>query len=103
MAILRRGLEADFVFESKGYSGDLRVVGFTGREELSRLFNFQLELASEDWEIDLNAVVGQPASLAIKSLEGERVIHGIVSWMEGGGKGEKFAPYKATLVPEFWL
>jgi len=103
VAILRRGLEADFIFESKGYSGDLRVVGFTGREELSRLFNFQLELASEDWEIDLNAVVGQPASLTIKSLEGERVIHGIVSWMEGGGKGEKFAPYKATLVPEFWL
>ncbi len=103
MAILRRGLEADFLFESKGYSGDLRVVGFSGKEELSHLFSFHLDLASEDWEIDLDAVVGQPASLTIKSLEGERTIHGIVSWMEGGGKGEKFAPYKAILVPEVWL
>ncbi len=103
MAILRRGLEADFLFESKGCSGDLRVVGFTGKEELSHLFSFHLDLASEDWEIDLNAVVGQPAALTIKSVEGERTIHGIVSWMEGGGKGEKFAPYKATLVPEVWL
>ncbi len=103
MAILRRGLEADFLFESKGYSGDLRVVGFTGKEELSHLFSFHLDLASEDWEIDLNAVVGQPAALTIKSVEGERVIHGLVSWMEGGGKGEKFAPYKALLVPEVWL
>lgn len=103
MAILRRGLEADFLFESKGYSGDLRVVAFTGREELSRLFSFQLEMASDDWEIDLNAVVGQPAALTIKSLNEERTIHGIVSRMEEGGKGEKFAPYKVELVPEVWL
>ncbi|MCI0329974.1 MAG: type VI secretion system tip protein VgrG [candidate division Zixibacteria bacterium] len=103
MAILRRGSEADFLFESKGYTGDLRVVAFTGREELSHLFFFQLELASDDAEIDLNAVVGQPASLTIKSAEGECVIHGLVSRMEEGGKGEKFSPYKALLVPEVWL
>jgi len=103
VAILRRGLEADFLFESKGYSGDLRVVAFTGKEELSHLFSFHLDLASKDWEIDLNAVVGQPASLTIKSVEGERTIHGLVARMEEGGKGEEFVPYKTLLVPEVWL
>jgi len=103
VAILRRGLEADFLFESKGYSGDLRVVQVAGREAISRLFSFHLDLAGEDWEVDLDAVVGQPAALTIKGLEGERTVHGIVSRMEQGGKGEKFAPYKVELVPEAWL
>lgn len=103
MAILRRGLEADFLFESKGYKGDLRVVSFTGKEELSRLFSFHMDLASKDGDIDLNAVVGQPAALTIKSVEGERTIHGLVARMEEGGKGEEFVPYKALLVPEAWL
>lgn len=103
MAIIRSGSQADYIFETKGYSGDLRVTNFTGQEGLSRLFSFQLELASDDWEIDLDAVVGKAATFSIKSAESERAIHGIVARMEMGGKGEKFAPYRVELVPEVWL
>ncbi len=103
MAIIRSGSQADYIFETKGYSGDLRVTNFTGQEGLSRLFSFQLELACEDWDIDLDAVVGKAATFSIKSAESERAIHGIVARMEMGGKGEKFAPYRVELVPEVWL
>jgi type VI secretion system secreted protein VgrG len=103
VAILRSGSQADYFFETKGYSGDLRVINFTGEEGLSRLFCFQLELTSDDWEIDLDAVVGKAATFSIKSHESERAIHGIVARMEMGGKGEKFAPYRVELVPEVWL
>ncbi len=103
MVIIRSSSGADFLFETKGYSGELRVLKFTGQESLSRLFSFRLELTSDDWEIDLDAVVGKAANLSIQYPEGKKVAHGIVSWMEISSKGEKLAPYYAELVPEVWL
>jgi len=103
MPKIRTAQEADFIFEVNGFSGELRVLGFSGSEGISELFQFGLRLASEDGEIDINSIVGQPATLRIFHDNGERKIHGIVSRFEQGSEGTDFTPYYAELVPEVWL
>jgi type VI secretion system secreted protein VgrG len=103
MPELRTAQEADFVFEVNGFSGELRVLGFSGSEGISELFQFGLRLASDDAEIDIDSIVGQPAVLRILHDNGERKIHGIVSRFEQGSEGTDFTPYYAELVPEVWL
>jgi len=41
------GNRSAFTFEVEGYEGSLRVVRFAGDEGLSRLFEFQIEVASD--------------------------------------------------------
>ena len=43
----------NFEFEVNGLDSDvLEVVGFSGEEEISRLFRFELDLLSSDKELD---------------------------------------------------
>jgi type VI secretion system secreted protein VgrG len=97
--------EARFTFESSGYEGDeeLRVLRFSGYEGISDLFRFGIELACKDAEIDLDAVVGQPARLLLHHADGARTIYGIISRFEQSVAGETFTPYYAELVPTVWL
>src|SRR5437899_1923265 len=92
-----------FTFEVEGLPQKLRVARFSGCESLSELFQFTLELASEDSEIDFPKVVGQPAVLTILSLQGRRYVHGMVSRFEYGGNIGRFTLYTAELVPRLWL
>ncbi len=94
---------ADFVIQISGFDGDLRVLGFSGTEGISELFTFSLSLASDDGEIDIDALVGQPAAITIFHENGERYIHGIISRFEQGSEGTDFTPYYAEMVPEVWL
>ncbi len=104
MAKRRLGLEADFLFEAGPYSSkDLKVIKFTGREALSELFQFQLELALEDVEPDFEAILGKPAMLTIEGNEGTRYICGIVSKFEQSSEPTRLTQYKAELVPKAWL
>lgn len=95
--------EARFTFESSGCSEELRVLSVTGTEAISELFRFSLELACLDPMIDLDAVVGQPASLTIASPESTRTIYGIVSRFEQSVAGGDYTPYAAEFVPTVWL
>ncbi|MEJ2693467.1 MAG: type VI secretion protein, partial [Candidatus Thiodiazotropha sp.] len=54
---------ARFTLDIATLRDEIHLVGFTGEERLSRPFEFHLELASEDPEIDFTQVINQAALL----------------------------------------
>ena len=104
MAVIFEAQQSDYAFRvGTGAVDELLVVGFRGTEALSELFEFEIELACEDANIDIATIVGQPASLTIAGESGERRIHGICKQFWQGGEGVRFTSYFATIVPSVWL
>ena len=92
-----------FTFEAGEFGPtDLLVTSFRGSEGVSELFHFEIELASEDADLDFEAVIGQAGKLVLSEPDGDRYVHGIVSAFEAIGFGRRFARYRATLVPGVW-
>jgi type VI secretion system secreted protein VgrG len=81
-------------------AGPLRVVRFAGQEGISGLFGFRLELAGPD--LDIAALVDQPALLRIESLDAPRYVHGVLSEFEYVGRSRNYELYEADLVPWIW-
>ncbi len=93
---------------SKVYSpfgGDaLLLQRLSGREAVSDLYAFQLELLSELEELDFASVVGKTLGVSVLLEDGgERFFHGIVSRFEQGAAQGRFVSYRAELVPWLWL
>ena len=82
----------------------LLLRGFTGREAISELFSYELDLASERADIDFTTIVGRPAVLTVH-CEGEtpRYINGIISGFVQAGADLRLVYYRARLVPWLWL
>lgn len=82
----------------------LDVVDFTLEEALSTLFTLKVKVASNDSDIDLDALLLQNASLIIK-IDGviKRTINGIVSQAYQGNSGFKRTYYTFIIRPELWL
>ena len=82
----------------------LLLRSFTGHEGISRLFNFELDLLSEDAEISFEAIVGQRVTIAIKLIDGSaRYINGFVSRFAQSGNDNRFTYYRAEVVPWLWF
>src|SRR5512134_1821601 len=95
---------ADFTFEAGDYDVEvLRVTSFRGVEGISMLGQFMVELASDDAEVDLDALVGEKACLAWKGIDETRFMHGIVAEFEVVGYGRSLTYYSARIVPKMWL
>jgi type VI secretion system VgrG family protein len=89
-----------FTFVSQGMPDDtFAVVEFKGIEGISKLYEFDITLASDDGEIDLKGVLQNPATLTIKGGDQDLPIHGAVAQFEqlNEVKGHYF--YRALLVP----
>ena len=92
-----------FTFVSQGLPEDtFSVVEFKGTEGISRLYEFDITLASDDPEIDLKGVLQNPAILTTKGSDQDLSIHGILGQFEQlhEVKGHYF--YRALLVPRLW-
>ncbi len=75
-----------------------------GGEELGHLFDYELQLTSNDAAIDLNQLLGKPMSLSLQLSDGgERHFHGIVSRCSQNVDLGQFASYQVTLRPWLWL
>ncbi|MBC3468321.1 type VI secretion system tip protein VgrG [Pseudomonas sp. RW10S2] len=75
-----------------------------GSEELGRLFDYELQLTSDDAAIDLNQLLGKPMSLSLQmSGGGSRHFHGIVARCSQSVDRGQFASYRVTLRPWLWL
>ncbi|MBC3450771.1 type VI secretion system tip protein VgrG [Pseudomonas mosselii] len=75
-----------------------------GSEELGRLFDFELQLTSDDPAIDLNQLLGKPMSLSVQqSVGSSRYFHGIVARCSQSVDQGQFASYRVTLRPWLWL
>ncbi len=81
---------------------DLQVLEFTGHEALNQPFVFELALVSERSDLDLEALLGQPAYLTLDAC-GEG-IHGLIHSAAQGDSGQRLTRYHLTLRPQLaWL
>ncbi len=84
---------------------------FRGTEALGRPFEYDLELLSEDFQVDFDRVLGQPMVLRMQlhddqNSEQTRYFHGFVSRFEQApvaGATSRVAGYRATVVPWLWF
>jgi type VI secretion system secreted protein VgrG len=83
-----------------GLESDIRVLAFSGREEMSRPFTYEVQIASEDDSIDFTQVIDQAVVLGFVR-EGEmRYVNGIVTRFEQGEIGTRFALYDLQIMPK---
>src|SRR6516162_3079803 len=77
----------------------LLLLGFSGTESLSRLFAYQLDLASPDDAIAPEAIVGKPVSWSISRYDQHpRFFAGIVSrFVAGALNRRKLRSYQAEV------
>ncbi len=110
-----RSNEEHLFFELANPDLEFSVLRLRGHEGVSELYEFQVELVSEDPEVTFDDVVGQSCVMTILSPnhaggeggyedadEHERFIHGIVSHFEIGDEGSRFTTYHAVVVPKVW-
>ncbi len=78
---------------------------FTGREGISQLFHFRLDLLSEDPAVNFDDIVGQNVSFAVRLADTsqERCFNGYVSKFSQLPGEQRFTRYEAEVVPWFWF
>jgi type VI secretion system secreted protein VgrG len=82
----------------------LAVRSISVQEQLSRLFQIQAELCSEDGNIDFDQVVGRNATLRLDLPDrNKRYFNGLVGRLEQLGNQGTYASYRATIVPWLWF
>ena len=82
----------------------LLLQGFTGREGISRLFSFHLDLLSEKESIDFKKIVGQNVTIQIALAAGAtRYINGFVSRFAQSGSAQDATHYQMEVVPWLWF
>jgi len=76
----------------------------TAKEELGRLFQFDLEMLSEDGKVDTDDVLGKTMTVRLETAGGaRRYFNGYVSrFCQAGERGNYFL-YQATLHPWLWF
>ncbi len=96
-------IKKKFAFVSAALPQDtFYVVRFQGTEAISSLYEFDITLASEDPEIDLKAVLSNPAIFTLIREDMEVPVHGILSCFEQLHEMEHLTFYRAVLVPRLW-
>jgi len=81
----------------------VQVLAFEGEESLSRLFEYRLELVSEDAGLDAKSILNKKATFVMTRGEEEPIkLHGIISHFEQRGRTPEYVFYYAVLVPKMW-
>ncbi|HUY13833.1 MAG TPA: type VI secretion system tip protein TssI/VgrG [Terriglobia bacterium] len=81
----------------------LLLEGFTGHEGISRLFNFQLNLLSENDSISFTDIVGKSVTIAVNTAGDPRYFNGVISRFALTGKESGLTRYQAEMVPWLWM
>ena len=87
-----------FSLDVSGAAQDLQVLEFSGREAINQPFAFEVELVSERPDLDLEALLHQPAFLAFTPSGGG--IHGLIYRVAQGESGKRLTRYHVTLRPQ---
>ena len=84
---------------------DLVLTAFTGEEELSRLFRFELEMVSDNADIKPQDVVGKNVTFSVRLADDSmRHFNGFVSRFFAGDENDTGRrSYRAEVVPSFWF
>ncbi|PHN27113.1 type VI secretion system tip protein VgrG [Pseudomonas sp. ICMP 460] len=81
-----------------GQPSELKVYEFTGDEFISQPFRFDVELVSEQPDLDLDSLIHRQAFLGFDT-QGHG-IHGQVYRVAQGDSGKRLTRYQITLVPQ---
>ncbi|MGF6098931.1 type VI secretion system tip protein VgrG [Pseudomonas sp. 18175] len=81
-----------------GVASDLRVYTFKGSEALSQPYCFDLELVSEQPDLDLESLLHHPVYLSFDDQG--RGVHGLVYRVAQGDCGRRLTRYQISLVPQ---
>ncbi|WP_447891238.1 type VI secretion system Vgr family protein [Pseudomonas hormoni] len=90
--------ETHFSLTVEDYVGDLQVLSFTGTEGISQPYRFDIELVSENPDLDLEKLLHKQAFLAFDP-QGSG-IHGQIYRVAQGDAGKRLTRYKISLVPQ---
>jgi len=90
--------ETHFSLTVDDFQGDLQVLSFEGIEGISQPFRFDLELVSENPDLDLETLLHKQAFLAFDP-QGSG-IHGQIYRVAQGDAGKRLTRYKVSLVPQ---
>ncbi len=90
-------------FKSTLGEDELLLERFSGREAVSGLFEFEVDLLSNNPSISFSDIVGEPATISIANdFGGRRHINGCLSHFAQGSQEAGFVRYHAVLVPWLW-
>ncbi|WP_372437673.1 type VI secretion system tip protein VgrG [Pseudomonas chlororaphis subsp. aureofaciens] len=95
--------ETHFSLTVDDFQGDLQVLSFEGIEGISQPFRFDLELVSENPDLDLETLLHKQAFLAFDPTAlngGGSGIHGQIYRVAQGDAGKRLTRYKVSLVPQ---
>jgi type VI secretion system secreted protein VgrG len=77
---------------------------FSGQEELSRLFEYELEMLSADDGLNPTQIVGQNVTWVLnQSGDVPRYFNGYVNRFRYAGQTDQWTVYRATVVPWLWF
>jgi len=75
-----------------------------GHEALGRLFEYELEIYSEDLALSFDAILGKPLTVCVSRFGGTtRFFNGIVTHLRRVETVEGFLVFRAVLSPRLWL
>ncbi|MFC1852415.1 type VI secretion system tip protein TssI/VgrG [candidate division CSSED10-310 bacterium] len=94
-----------FSFSSSGLPEDtFGVLHFKGVEGLSRCYEFEIYLVSDQPELDLEVMMSNTAVFTIRREDGDIPFHGILSRFEQLNAFHDYVFFRAVLVPKLsWL
>jgi type VI secretion system secreted protein VgrG len=82
----------------------LLLRGFNGSERISQLYQFELDLLSENDSIKFQDVVGKQATIRIHDADGkDRHWDGFISCFSQGLQDGRLTAYRAQFVPWLWF
>jgi len=82
----------------------LLLISMSGTEQLGRLFEYHLELASENPQIKAEEIVGQNVTIRLKlGADKNRYFNGYISHFTQVKAYGRLARYQATVVPWLWF
>jgi len=90
--------QTHFSLTIEGFSHDLQVLEFSGREAISQPFEFDLELVSERPDLDLESLLHQAAFLTFNPAGNG--IHGQIYRIAQSESGKRLTRYHVTLRPQ---
>ena len=104
MSVPLRAQSHDYAFDfwsAATPNNELRVLSFAASEQAFGLTEIEIELVSRDPDIDLQGLIDEPATLAIrhKYQADPRYFSGVIATAERGERGRHRTIYHVTILP----
>lgn len=91
-----------FTHEALTAADHVQVVRFEGREGISQLFEFTIELLCSNADLDQDDMLDKDATFSFAMGDDKRVVQGILSEFDAIKQVNNQVLYQAVLVPRLW-